>query len=79
MLIPITWWQQVRERFSEGEAAELNRACTGETAWPQGMLIDEKKIPPELREKLEGLRDGAEKTRAGQRVLTASAGGHEDG
>jgi hypothetical protein len=45
-------WKRIREQFSAAEKAALNKTVTGEGLWPRGIVIDESRLAPELREKI---------------------------
>jgi hypothetical protein len=73
MLIRMSWWREVRSRFSEQERDQLHRACTGETVCPPGVIVDASALRPELRRKLEDLGNGHEAKHAN--LLAAHANG----
>jgi ABC-type phosphate/phosphonate transport system substrate-binding protein len=52
VLIRLTTWEAIREQFTDDEKDALNAVATGETICPRGLVIDEDKLAPELRDKL---------------------------
>ncbi len=52
MLMPLNRWEEVRQWFDDDERAALNLAVTGEAICPKGLIIDEAKLTPALREKV---------------------------
>ena len=49
MLIRMSDWERVRVEFSQAEKDNLNKAITGETICPRGLMIDESQAPSEAR------------------------------
>ena len=43
MLLRMSEWESIRERFTEAEKRVLNDAITGEVLCPRGCLVDEEK------------------------------------
>lgn len=58
MLVRMSWWESVRDRFDDDEKAALTCAVVAETISPTGVAIDPRRLPGELREKVEGLLYG---------------------
>ena len=52
MLIRTSTWQLIREQFSEDEKSELNEAYAGETICPRGIVVDEQRLPLDVKTKL---------------------------
>ncbi len=46
-------WDQIRDQFESAEMAQLNAAITGAVICPRGATIDESKLSPALRRKLD--------------------------
>ena len=45
-------WNQIRDKFTDDEKAKLNSLIIGQTICPSGIIIDDKELPDDIREKL---------------------------
>ena len=60
MLIRKSTWKLIRERFTEEEKAQLNRAIQGEAICPRGVVVGADALGAALRAKVEAALKGAE-------------------
>jgi hypothetical protein len=52
MIIRLAICEKIRDLFTESEKDLLNGAITGQAICPRGPIIDETRLPDQLREKL---------------------------
>ena len=56
MTIAARRWLEIRDRFNKAEKDALNDAIQAESLVPKGWMINEDELEPELRAKIERLR-----------------------
>jgi len=56
MTITARRWLEIRDRFNKAEKDALNDAIQAESLVPKGWMINEDELEPELRAKIERLR-----------------------
>jgi len=56
MTITARRWLDIRDRFNKAEKDALNDAIQAESLVPKGWMINEDELEPELRAKIERLR-----------------------
>lgn len=53
MFVANSTWNRIRAEFSEQEKNELRSAIAGESICPPGLMVDDRRINPELVAKLQ--------------------------